>query len=63
MKNYLNGKRHPEHDVITSNKHKEYVKIVNEMSGGANEEEDDKNYKRIIKKVAAETTIDKNDTL
>lgn len=56
-------KKNPEHNNINTHKHKEYVKMVNEVSGGCTDEEDDKNFKKIIKRVAAETTIDKNDSL
>lgn len=53
--------KNPEHSDINTNKHKEYVKIINEVSGGGTDEEDDKNFKKIIKRVAAETAIDRND--
>ena len=54
-------KMYPQHDNIESNKHKEYIKMVNEVSGGATETEDEKNFKKIIHKVAVETVLDKDD--
>jgi hypothetical protein len=36
-----------------------YMKIVNESMGGCNDEKDEKNYNKIIKKIAQETTIEK----
>ena len=62
MMNVSNWKKmYPQHDNIESNKHKEYIKMVNEVSGGATETEDEKNFKKIIHKVAVETVLDKDD--
>jgi len=52
--------KHPEHNNLTSTTHRTYMKIVNEASGGGTDEEDERNFKKIIKRVAAETVIDKN---
>jgi len=41
----------------------QYMKIICESAGGYTEAEDDKNYNRIISKVAKETVIDKNSFL
>jgi hypothetical protein len=40
-------------------KHQEYIQILNESMGASTEEEDIKNYNRIIKNVAKEVVIDK----
>ena len=53
--------QNPGHKNPHNAKHKQYVKIVNEVSGGQNDEEDDRNFKKIIKRVAAEAIIDKED--
>jgi hypothetical protein len=54
-------KENPEHKRVSTGKHRDYMKMVGEIAGGANDEEEDKNVKKIIKRVAAETTIDKSD--
>jgi hypothetical protein len=51
--------KNPQHKDFASETHRTYMKIVNEASGGGTDEEDEKNMKKIIKKVAAETVIDK----
>lgn len=51
--------KNPRHKDFASETHRTYMKIVNEASGGGTDEEDEKNMKKIIKKVAAETVIDK----
>jgi len=51
--------KHPQHSDLTSETHRRYMKIVSEASGGGTDEEDEKNMKKIIKKLAAETVIDK----
>lgn len=51
--------KHPQHSDFTSETHRTYMKIVSEASGGGTDEEDEKNMKKIIKKLAAETVIDK----
>ena len=42
-----------------SKKHLEYMRILNKLTGGINDEEDEKNYNKIIKKVANEVVIEK----
>lgn len=51
--------KHPQHSDLASETHRTYMKIVSEASGGGTDEEDEKNMKKIIKKLAAETVIDK----
>lgn len=51
--------KHPQHKDLASETHRTYMKIVSEASGGGTDEEDDRNIKKIIKKLAAETVIDK----
>ncbi len=53
--------QHPRFHDPASNTHRKYMKMVDEVSGGKDEDEDDKNFKKIIKRVALETTIDKVD--
>lgn len=55
--------QNPGHKNLHNAKHRQYVKIVNEISGGQNDEEDDRNFKKIIKRVAAEAIIDKEDAV
>ena len=42
-----------------SKKHIEYMRIINKLTGGMTKEEDEKNYNKIIKKVANEVVINK----
>ena len=49
-------KENPLAKDIESKKHDEYMRIVNKLSGGI---EDEKNYNKIIKKVATEVIIEK----
>jgi hypothetical protein len=49
----------PEADDYDSKKHLDYHNIVINSMGGSNEEEDEKNYNKIIRNVAKEVTIDK----
>jgi hypothetical protein len=49
----------PESGDYDSQKHLDYHKIVLHSMGGATEEEDEKNYNKIIRNVAQEVTIDK----
>ena len=51
--------KNPQHSDLASKTHRTYMKIVSEASGGGTDEEDEKNMKKIIKKLAAETVIDK----
>jgi hypothetical protein len=50
----------PEAIDINSKKNDQYMKILYESMGPCNNEEDDANYNKIIKKIAKEVTIDKN---
>ena len=52
-------KENPESKDTESKKHNEYMHIINKITGGMTEEEDDKNYNKIIKKVATEVVIEK----
>ena len=52
-------KENPLAKDIESKKHDEYMRIINKLSGGMTKEEDDKNYNKIIKKVAGEVVIEK----
>ena len=49
----------PESKDTESKKHDEYMRIINKITGGMTDEEDDKNYNKIIKKVATEVVIEK----
>jgi hypothetical protein len=53
---------HPESDDYDSKKHMEYHNIVINSMGGSTEEEDDKNYNKIIRSVAKEVVIDKSNS-
>lgn len=50
----------PSHENFKTSTHEKYIKIVNEMSGGKDEVEDEKNFKKIIKKVATNVVIDRD---
>jgi hypothetical protein len=50
----------PEAKDIETKKHEQYMTIINKSTGGLTQEEDEKNYNKIIKKVVPEITIDKN---
>ena len=49
----------PEADDYDSKKHMDYHNIIIHSTGGATNEEDDSNYKKIIRNVAKEVVIDK----
>ena len=49
----------PEYKNSESDVHEQFLKIVNESMGGYNEEEDSKNYNKIMKTIAKEVTIDR----
>lgn len=51
----------PSYDNVTTSTHEKYIKMCDRVMGGANDEEDEKNYKKIVKKVASEVIISKND--
>jgi hypothetical protein len=50
---------HPESENTETQKHLEYQYILLNSMGGATDEEDEKNYNKIIKNVAKEVIIDK----
>ena len=50
---------YPEYQDPRSKKNEQFMVIMNKSCGGANEEEDDKNYGKIIKNVAKQVLIDK----
>jgi hypothetical protein len=50
----------PDSDDYESKKHMEYHNIIINASGGVNDEEDEKNYNKIIKNVTKEVVIDKD---
>jgi hypothetical protein len=52
-------KENPNSNDCDSKTHMEYIKIVNESMGGLTEEDDKKNYDKIIKNVAKEIIIEK----
>ena len=52
-------KENPESGNCDSQMHTEYIQILNESMGGSTEEDDKKNYDKIIKNVAKEIIIDK----
>jgi hypothetical protein len=52
-------KENPESGNCDSHMHTEYIQILNESMGGSTEEDDKKNYDKIIKNVAKEIIIDK----
>ena len=49
----------PEYKDSESTVHDQYLKIVNESMGGCNEEEDSKNYNKIVKTITKEVTIER----
>ena len=49
----------PEYKDGESTVHDQYLKIVNESMGGCNEEEDSKNYNKIVKTIAKEVIIER----
>jgi|LauGreDrversion4_1035100.scaffolds.fasta_scaffold12822_2 hypothetical protein len=51
---------HPESENIDTKKHMEYHNIIINATGGLTNEEDEKNYNKIIRNVAQEVVIDKN---
>ena len=52
-------KANPSYTDIDHKKNDQYLKMVNEVMGGATVEEDESNYNKIIKNVMKETIIDK----
>ena len=53
-------KEHPEYNDYYSKENDKYLKIVSESMPGVTKEETDKNYCKIIKNIAKETTIEKS---
>ena len=53
----------PEYKDGESIVHEQFLKIVNESMGGYNEEEDTKNYNRIVKTIAKEVVIERDPEL
>ena len=56
-------KKNPDYDDIHSRKHEQYITMCNHVVGGINDEEDNKNFKKIVKKVANEVVLDKENDL
>ena len=52
-------KENPESKDTESKKHDEYMHIIRKITGGMTDEDDNKNYNKIIKKVATEVVIEK----
>ena len=52
-------KENPDSKDSETKKHDEYMRIINKSTGGMTEEEDNNNYNKIIKKVASEVIINK----
>jgi hypothetical protein len=53
-------KEHPDYNNYNSKQNDKYLNIVKESMSGSSEEESNKNYSKIIKNIARETIIDKN---
>ncbi len=49
----------PEYEDVKSKKNEQFMTILSKACGGANGDEDDKNYEKIIKNVAKQVLIDK----
>jgi hypothetical protein len=52
-------KTNPDYNVLTSNTHTKYMGICNNLMGGADDAEDERNFKKITKKIANEVILDK----
>jgi hypothetical protein len=52
-------KANPKADDITTKKHEEYMKILNNSMGEMKDEDNERNYEKIIRNVAKEILIDK----
>lgn len=52
-------KNNPDYNVLTSNTHTKYMGICNNLMGGADDAEDERNFKKITKKIANEVILDK----
>ena len=53
-------KANPKADDITTKKHEEYMKILNNSMGELKDEDNERNYEKIIRNVAKEILIDKD---
>jgi hypothetical protein len=53
-------KANPKADDITTKKHEEYMKILDNSMGEIKDEDNERNYEKIIKNVAKEILIDKD---
>jgi hypothetical protein len=53
-------KANPKADDITTKKHEEYMKILNNSMGEMKDEDNERNYDKIIRNVAKEILIDKD---
>ena len=53
-------KANPKADDITTKKHEEYMKILNNSMGEMKDEDNERNYEKIIRNVAKEILIDKD---
>jgi hypothetical protein len=51
--------KHPDSKFADSPKNDQYMKIISNSMGGSTSEEDEKNYNKIIKKLASEVLIEK----
>jgi hypothetical protein len=51
--------KHPDSKFADSPKNDQYMKIISNSMGGSTNEEDEKNYNKIIKKLASEVLIEK----
>uniref|UniRef100_A0A6C0FBN4 C2H2-type domain-containing protein n=1 Tax=viral metagenome TaxID=1070528 RepID=A0A6C0FBN4_9ZZZZ len=54
--------KNPGFNNLKSNTHEKYMGICGNLMGGADDEEDNKNFKKITKRVASEVVIDKDMT-
>jgi hypothetical protein len=53
--------KYPDSKYADSPKNEQYMKIISNSMGGSTNEEDEKNFNKIIKKVASEVIIEKNE--
>ena len=61
VQNLSNWKKsNPSHEMRDTQKHKDYLAIVNHAMGGATDKEDDNHYKGIITRLSIATVLDKN---
>tara|TARA_Y100000816_G_scaffold292585_1_gene288833 strand:+ start:5290 stop:6183 length:894 start_codon:yes stop_codon:yes gene_type:complete len=55
--------KNPRYQDITSKTHGKYIEMCDKVMGGATDSEDQRNYKKILKKVASEVVIQKKDSV